>query len=125
MDVEAKEELYDILFNIGQQILNHYDPCDWRDGKCRKMRSSEPDAEVCCKGCAHLGKNGCTVKSLACKLWLCGDQSNLSKECVTELKIVRMVADYSGVPYEDRKSKEEDFNCLRSRQNRQSGGRDR
>jgi hypothetical protein len=120
MDLESKEELYDILFNIGQQILNHYDPCEWWDGNCRRMRSSEPDAEVCCKGCAHLGETGCTVKSLACKLWLCGDPSSLSKECVTELKIVRMVADYSGIPYRDRKSKEEDFSSLRSGENSQT-----
>jgi len=123
MDLKSKEELYDILYNIGEQILNHYDPCGWRAGECRRMRSSEPDAEVCCKECAHLAKNGCTVKSLACKLWLCGDPSNQFKECVNELKIVRMVADYCGVPYRDRKSKEEDFNGLRSVKDRESGKR--
>ena len=119
MDLKAKEELYDILLNIGQQILNHYDPCAWRDGECRRMRSSEPDAEVCCKGCAHLATNGCTVQSLACKLWLCGDPSNQSKECMNELRIVRMVADFCGIPYKDRKSKEEDFSGLRSIQNKE------
>ena len=118
MDVEAKEELYDILFNIGQQILDHYNPCDWRNEKCGRMCSSKPEAEVCCEGCKHLGKNGCTVKSLACKLWLCEGQSNLFKECTSELKVLRMVADYSGVPYGNRQSKEEDFRFLHSKQSR-------
>jgi hypothetical protein len=115
MDLEAKEELYDILFNIGQQIIDHYGPCDWRHGKCSRMRSSEPDTEVCCKGCEHLDEKGCTVKSLACKLWLCGNLSNGFKECMTELKILRTVADYCGVPYGDRKSKEEDFARIRKK----------
>lgn len=26
----------------------------------------------CCQGCRHLRKEGCSVKALACKLWLCG-----------------------------------------------------
>ncbi len=125
MDLKAKEELYDSLFNIGQQILDHFDPCDWRNGECRRMRSSEPDTEACCKGCVHLGENGCTVNSLACKLWLCADPSNQSKECLNELRILRMVADYSGIPYRDRKSKEEDFSNLRSIQNKESGKRQR
>jgi hypothetical protein len=120
MDIEAKMELYEILFNIGQQIIDHHDPCEWKDGACRRMRSSDPDAEVCCKGCPHLGETGCTVKSLACKLWLCGDSSNRFKECMTELKIIRMVADYCGIPYGDRKSKEEDFGRLPGEKNSQT-----
>lgn len=27
----------------------------------------------CCHGCRHLGDGGCTVESLACKMWLCGE----------------------------------------------------
>ena len=109
MDAETKEELYDILLNVAQQIIDHYNPCDWRDGKCRRMRSSKTETEGCCEGCKHLGKNGCTVKSLACKLWMCADQSDLFKECASELKVLRLVADHSGIPYEGRRSKEEDF----------------
>lgn len=25
----------------------------------------------CCGGCRYLGKSGCTIDSLACRLWLC------------------------------------------------------
>ncbi len=112
MNIEAKEEVYDILFNIGKQIIDHYNPCQWKNGKCGRMRSSETETEVCCKGCQHLGENGCTVKSLACKLWLCEGQSNLFKGCTAELKILRMVADYCGVPCGERQSKEQDFGVV-------------
>jgi hypothetical protein len=108
MNAAAKEELYDILFAIGQKSMDQYSPCDWKDGECRRMRSSEGD-RGCCEGCKHLSKKGCAVKSLACKLWLCETQSNLFKECEKELKILRQVADYCGVPYEIRRSKEENF----------------
>jgi hypothetical protein len=110
MEVEAKKELYDILFRIGQQIFDHYNPCDWRNGKCRRMRLAKMVDKGCCEGCKHLGKKGCTVRSLDCTLWLCESQSNEFKECVAELKILRLVADYCGVPCEHRKSKEENFN---------------
>ncbi len=112
MDTEAKEEIYDILFNVGDQIIDHYNPCDWRNGKCGRTRLPKTDGKSCCEGCEHLGKNGCAVKSLACKLWLCEDQSILFKECLAELKVLRMVADYCGVPHGERKSKEQDFGRL-------------
>ncbi len=108
MDTEAKGQLYDILINLGQKTMNYYNPCDWRNGKCRRMRLSEDD-EGCCVGCEHLGAQGCTVKSLACKLWLCEAQRSLFRECEIELKLLRQVADYCDIPYETRRSKEEDF----------------
>ncbi len=108
MDIQAKEELYDLLFDIGQQTLNYYNPCDWKNGKCRRMRMSEND-EGCCEGCKHLSKKGCTVKSLACKLWLCATEAEPFPECESELRILRLVADHCDVPYQIRKSKEENF----------------
>ncbi len=106
MELEAKGELYDMLLAIGQQTLDYYNPCDWRNGKCRRMRSSKDDGG-CCVGCEHLSPKGCTVKSLGCKLWLCESQKIMFKECENELEILRRVADDCGIPYEIRKSKEE------------------
>ena len=108
LDLEAKGQLYDILLAIGQQTLDYYNPCDWRDGKCRRMRSSKDD-RGCCEGCEHLGREGCTVQSLACKLWLCESQRNTFRECEIELRVLRQVAEYCGIPHEIRKSKEESF----------------
>jgi len=73
MDAKAKRDLYDILIALGQQTMDHHNPCDWRKGKCRRMRSLEDD-KGCCVGFEHLGAEGCTVESLACTLWLCEDQ---------------------------------------------------
>ena len=67
LKLEAKGQLYDILLAIGQQTLDDYNPCDWRNGKCRRMRSSKDDGG-CCEGCEHLSPKGCTVQSLGCKL---------------------------------------------------------
>jgi hypothetical protein len=40
---------------------------------------------------------------------LCDSQASIFRECEAELKILRLVADNSGIPYEWRKSKEENF----------------
>jgi hypothetical protein len=108
MNAEAKGQLYDILIALGQQTLDDYNPCDWKNGKCRRMRSSQDD-KGCCVGCEHLEPGGCTVKSLGCTLWLCEGQRDRFKECDIELKVLRHVADACGLPYEIRRSKEEDL----------------
>ncbi len=110
MNAAAKRELYDVLIALGQLTLNQYNPCDWINEKCRRMRSSKNDKdEGCCVECEHLGANGCTVESLACKLWLCEDQRDVFRECEIELKVLRQVADYCSIPYEMRRSREENF----------------
>ena len=108
MNTKAKQKLYDILFTVGEQVMNYHDPCAWKDGMCTKMRSFERD-RGCCDGCRHLTQKGCAVKALACKLWLCDSEAIIFRECEAELKILRLVADNCGIPYEWRKSKEENF----------------
>ncbi len=108
MKLETKAQLYDMLFALGQQIIDQYNPCDWNNGKCRRMRLSEDD-QGCCEGCKHLSRIGCKVQSLACKLWLCHEQRNMFWDCEIELSVLRKVADRCGIPYEIRRSKEESF----------------
>ena len=108
MNAEAKGQLYDILIALGQQTLDRYNPCEWRNGKCRKMRSSKGE-KGCCEGCGHLGAEGCTVQSLACILWLCDEEKEVFRECEIELKILRQVADSCSIPYVIRRSREENF----------------
>ena len=90
LKLEAMGQLYDILLASGQRTLDYYNPCDWKDGKCRRMRSLKDDAG-CCEGCKHLSPKGCTVKSLGCKLWLCEGQRNTFRECEIELEALRQV----------------------------------
>lgn len=51
-------------------ILKNGNPCDpkYRNGK---LTCIHPRMHFCCDGCNHLSTSGCTVKSPACKLWLC------------------------------------------------------
>ena len=48
------------------------DICEWHEGihgfEC--LRYFDPCCETG-KACEHLSNNGCTIKSLSCKLWLC------------------------------------------------------
>lgn len=64
-------EAYDYLYLKGQQLFAEYDPCAVRDGACRNGRQNDGNS-FCCFGCKHLSEDGCTIRSLSCKLWLCG-----------------------------------------------------
>lgn len=59
-----KERIYDKLYQAGQKLFDHHDPCKFVNGKCSK-------GQHCCSRCKYLKKKGCTVKALYCKLWLC------------------------------------------------------
>ncbi|HOF42321.1 MAG TPA: hypothetical protein PLF30_02480 [Candidatus Moranbacteria bacterium] len=73
-----KSELYDALYETADSILKKYDPCKFKSGTC-KTRGN------CCEGCKYLSKNGCTVKALSCKLWLCDDVRRSCPECAAAL----------------------------------------
>jgi hypothetical protein len=55
---------YDKLYSEGQKILDTYNPCMANKAICL-------EGERCCVHCKHLGNNGCKIKCLICKLWLC------------------------------------------------------
>ena len=87
------ENLYDALYKEGQRLFDKFNPCNIEPSGKFKRRSTGyyPDRResatkwelmncsryndgpgfCCCNGCKHLGKKGCRVKSLGCKLWLC------------------------------------------------------
>ena len=66
--ISDKEALYDRLYVIGDFLLKKHNPCKIKDGGCAgPYRTS-----FCCDGCYYLTKNGCSVKCLWCKLWMCG-----------------------------------------------------
>lgn len=56
------------------------------NGKLTCNGASKDCEELCCRGCSHLGKNGCKVNSLACKLSYCfaGTGPEYNKLCKTE-----------------------------------------
>lgn len=64
MNLAAK---YDELIVEITALLDKYDPCSW---DC-KEKDCARKTKGCCQGCERLSENGCTICSLACKLWIC------------------------------------------------------
>lgn len=71
-------EVYDILCEKADDLFRKHDLCGTAigDGKCHGNRFPEKtgrDDDRCCKDCDNLiPGEGCSVKSLCCKIWLCG-----------------------------------------------------
>jgi len=69
---------YDKLYNEGQKILDAYNPCMANKAVCL-------EGERCCTRCRHLGINGCKIKCLICKLWLCPTARNINPKASKKL----------------------------------------
>lgn len=76
---EALSAEYDRLYDAADHIIKAANPCGIQkeaDGRAtcnRSRRHPEWDlhGKLCCGGCKHLGPDGCTVRSLGCKLGSC------------------------------------------------------
>ena len=78
--------LYDEFYARGEEIFAKHNLCDVKDGKCKSYRLNEARGNFCCRNCPHLGPEGCTVKALYCKLWICSELiDTLSDEVLQEL----------------------------------------
>jgi len=62
--------VYDSLYNRAVALMDRFNPCNVCDGVCERHRRQE-GKNFCCDGCLYLGKEGCSVKALQCKLWIC------------------------------------------------------
>ena len=65
---------YDALYDRAQRILDIWKPCLRKADGFPCLTGS-----FCCGGCSHLSKNGCTVRALSCKVWLCHEAYGLVK----------------------------------------------
>jgi len=61
--------IFDDLYDRASAVVKKYNPCKVENGTCMAGRKIETG--LCCTGCRHLGPNGCTTKSLICRMWLC------------------------------------------------------
>jgi hypothetical protein len=75
---DNKIKYYEAQYDAISDLLREINPCDIRivDGipQCTGIRTGDADADegtLCCTGCNHLNSNGCMVKALGCKMWLC------------------------------------------------------
>lgn len=118
-------EAYDKLYQEAKEIFDRNNPCDFKDGLCRREREKNKDYEeidpfCCCNGkhftsqndetgthCKHFvdGK-GCSVKSLSCMTWICDSGYFEDYEDVKRLFEIEAIASDLGLFF-PRHSKEE------------------
>jgi hypothetical protein len=111
---------YDELYNKADKLFKKYNPCKIQNRKCIVGKH-------CCCGneyktieegrCKYLTENGCSVKSLACKLWLCYNifwkEDNKITELNNKLEKLRDKAIELKLAYFYRTSKEDVLNYLK------------
>lgn len=99
---------YDELYELADQLVKKLNPCHIKpifNGEtnkptgcmsCNGKATGTP--HLCCRGngaqgipvCKHLGKRGCRVKSLKCKLWFCARLESSQKVEGWETIIMRL-----------------------------------
>lgn len=87
-DFERLSSLYDELYEKASLVLAKYDPCRIRDGECLRGEPCCDDSDGRCK----YFSNECTVKSLACRLWLCDEAREAFPECAIALDELKKIA---------------------------------
>jgi len=106
------EELYDRVYAVADSLIKRYDPCRVEKvGKgviCADRGRSYLKFEsarnvTCCECCVYLGPNGCTVKCISCKLFLCREIADQHPELDRKLKRLWDMIPYAWRNY--RKSK--------------------
>lgn len=85
-----RSKLYDLIYDKADRLLKEYNPCNIHINKqgivrCRLYNSRYKQQYLCCSGCVTTGyrdkqgqeikkywsNKGCTIRCLACKLYLC------------------------------------------------------
>jgi hypothetical protein len=95
--VREASRMYDVLYELGQEVLDKYDPCN----SC---------TTYCCNGCKYVSPKGCTVKCLRCKLWLCSEAS--SAKALNEMRKLERIGYVFGL-MDMRTSKRERMRLIR------------
>ena len=97
VDIEKLSALYDRIYDIANRLIKKYSPCNIRT----KIPSAKDlriticnckfcgDDSLCCYGCKYWN-NGCTVKALGCKLFLCRAVSRAVKNRVLQKRFKKL-----------------------------------
>lgn len=90
--------LHNKLCEVADLFMRQYNPCQWWENKCIK---GTPD---CCRNinyeqlkdannCLFLGRNGCSIETLGCKLWFCNEVFDaMPRELKLALKSLEIIA---------------------------------
>jgi hypothetical protein len=87
LNVADMMRMYDKLCDLADDLFATHDPCKINGNKCAGGKT------CCARGiehwngpeCQYLGENGCTTKSLACKLYVCATASKALPDKVKKL----------------------------------------
>ena len=104
--------IYDQLYDEADKLFKKYNYCDIKDNTCYQARRCGC-ISFCCKRCEYLSDNGCTVKSLTCKLWICGGKKMPSEFWQTRMRLYSVANSYKFLIY--RGSKEDSLNNAKMR----------
>lgn len=106
LSIEEMSALYDRIYNIADKLLKKHNPCNIHKGKIKAehiyWKPKNPDrlinaivctrksrhSNLCCGGCKYCNK-GCTVKCLACKLFLCTSTEQTNRMLYKRFKMLR------------------------------------
>lgn len=89
---------YMSLYDKADKLFKKHKPCQHdKEGRCEDYRNCSGGSCNCCCGCEYLGPKGCTVKSLACKLWYCNVIYNEHPQLREELDKLKHGAQHQGI----------------------------
>lgn len=108
VQITKLSNLYDTLYDEACEVLKKYSPCNIKYDAACGLTCTYMTPNRCCEGCKHHSDTGCTVRSLACKLYLCWDAGK-QKKSQDALTPIRQRAWVAKVPMGFRMSKEENF----------------
>lgn len=107
-----REGLYDLFYQDAASVLDVLNPCRFAvTPKGVTCAAGTP----CCHQCDHLSKRGCTVQSLACKMWLCPEVTYRWAATASSLfadgllRRIQRTCQQQGVPHGFRASRQENF----------------
>lgn len=97
--------LYDRIYNIADRLFKKHNPCNIHitngiihcngcTNKRINKRNQKDGCFLCCNICKHQSINGCTIKCLPCKLFLCNRllYSEEHKALMNKLKRLKKIA---------------------------------
>lgn len=76
ISVPVRMIMYDMMYAMADTLIKAENPCKIHTDLKRGVLCAR-DEPPCCGGCEYLNSNGCTVKCLRCKLFLCGPNTAL------------------------------------------------
>lgn len=127
LSLKQTEEVYDAIYYLADLILKKHNPClvvplcnieEHKRNRHSVSCISRGGGYTCCSSCRYLGINGCKVKCLACKLFLCyyfanKKEYNIIQGGLGSLNIFRMIMNNFNTGYY--RSKKEAFRNIKQK----------